>query len=576
MTPDPTSSNRTLIVGLDAATWSLMRPLVRAGELPNLATLIAQGSSATLRSCIQPSSEQAWPTMTTGLNCGSHGLYGYMRRRPGSYVHDYVNARFLRAPQLWDWLSRWGREVIVANVPLTYPPRPVNGVLITGFMAPGTHTQFTYPADLYDELRRHVGDYTINVDIERGGLDRRDENLADLVAQFRQMTEQRTAVVEYLARTRPWDFLMVVFVSLDRLGHKFWRYTDPSHPLYTPAGNRRWGTVLSDTYRQLDAQVGRLLKLASDEDTVLVVSDHGFGPLTHAVYLNRWLEQRGYLANRSPDRQGAGDRVRHFGTALLRKAVQRVQHPLVAKAKQQAFERFPALRGQLHSAMAYSQTDWTRTQVYAVGTMGNFYVNLQGREPQGIVVQGTAYEALRDRLIADLREIHDPLSGQPLFEGVWRREEIYHGPYLDEAPDVIGLLDPRYHGAVVDWRADGDAIVEPLGDELLFLADLSGQHTLDGILIARGPGIRQGAEIPPQQIADVTPTVLYHMGHAVPSKLDGRVVTDMLEDGWLAAHPVRYTEEEAQPGVGTPAARDGYSVEEEALIEQRLGGLGYL
>jgi len=255
--------------------------------------------------------------------------------------------------------------------------------------------------------------------------------------------------------------------------------------------------------------------------------------------------------------------------------VQRVQHPLVATAKQRAFERFPALRGQLHSAMAYAHLDWTRTQVYAVGTMGNFYVNLQGREPQGIVAPGAAYEALRDRLIAELRELCDPQSGQPIFEGVWRREEIYHGPYLDEAPDAIGLMDPRYHGAVVDWRASGDAIVEPLGDELLFLADLSGQHTLDGILIARGPGIRQGAESPPQQIADVTATVLYRMGHAVPAQLDGRVVTDMLEDDWLVDHPVRYLEE-AQPGVQKPATGDGYSAAEEELIEQRLGGLGYL
>ncbi|NOZ05611.1 MAG: hypothetical protein GXP41_04565 [Chloroflexi bacterium] len=571
----PAKPAKTIVIGLDAATWLLMRPLLDSGDLPNLARLMAEGTHATLRSSIQPSSEQAWPTMTTGVNCGGHGLYGYMRRRPGSYAHDYVNARFLRAPQIWDRLGDSGRPVIVANVPMTYPPHPVNGVLITGFMAPGTHSEFTYPAGLHDELRSEIGEYVINVDIERGALDRQEANLADLVAQFRYMTEQRTAAVEYLARTRPWDFLMVVYVSLDRLGHKFWRYTDPSHPLYTREGAARWGSVLSDTYRQLDGQVGRLLKLAGQDDTVLVVSDHGFGPLTHAVYLNRWLEQQGYLAFQSPDQRALGDRLRSFATSSLRKAVQRLQSPLVTEAKQWVFQQFPALRGQLHSAMAYANVDWSRTQAYAVGTMGNFYINLQGREPQGIVPPGAPYEALRDRLMADLRTLCDPESGAPIFEGVWRREELYHGPYLDEAPDVIGLLDPHYHGAVVDWRSAGNAIVERMGEELLFLADLSGQHTMDGIFIARGPGIKRGVGVETQQIADVAATVLYRMGEPVPDHLDGRVMTDILESDWLADQPVRFTEE-SRPSDQTPANDTGYSDREAELIEERLGGLGYL
>jgi len=577
MMPGPSdSAQRTLVIGLDAACWSLMQPLLDAGELPNLARLISEGARAVLRSSIQPSSEQAWPTMTTGLNCGGHGLYGYMRRRPGSYVHDYVNARFLRAPQLWDWLGNWGRQVVVVNVPMTYPPHPVNGVLISGFMAPGTHSTFTYPASLFAELREQVGDYIINVDIERGALDRDERNLSDLVARFRRMTELRTAAVEYLARSRPWDFLMVVYVSLDRLGHKFWRYTDPGHPLYTPAGAARWGSVLPDTYRQLDEQVGRLLQLVTEQDTMLVVSDHGFGPLTHAVYLNRWLESRGFLAHKPPERRTLADRARSAITETLRRAVQSAHHPWITEAKQRMFARFPALRGQLHSAMAYSQLDWSRTLVYAVGTMGNFYVNLQGREPEGIVGPGEQYEAVRDRLINELRNLCDPDSGRPIFEGVWRREELYHGPYLDEAPDVVGLMDPHYHGAVVDWRARGETIVEPLGQELLFLADLSGQHAMDGIFIARGPGIRQGVEVPTQQIADVAATVLYRLGHPIPSYLDGRVMTDILEPEWLSTHPVQ-TVEIAHPGQAEPPATPGaYSAADEELITERLSGLGYL
>ncbi|MBC7225529.1 MAG: phosphodiesterase, partial [Anaerolineae bacterium] len=218
--------------------------------------------------------------------------------------------------------------------------------------------------------------------------------------------------------------------------------------------------------------------------------------------------------------------------------------------------------------------DWSRTRAYAVGTMGNLYVNLRGREPGGIVEPGREYESLRDDLIAGLRELRDPRTGQPLFEAVYRREELYHGPHADLAPDVVGLLNPRYHVAAVDWRRRRKGVVAHVDEgEMLFVADISGQHDMQGVLLAWGanvrPGVMEGADI-----VDMAPTILHALGEAVPSSMDGRVLRQLFAEAYLQQHPVRVVEE--GDGEAAPPREDGYSEDEARAIEARLQGLGYL
>jgi len=534
------------------------------GKLPHLSRLIREGVSGVLRSTIQPSSEQAWPSFSTGVNNGKFGIYCYVERRPDSYVFDYINARHLRTRTFWEVLSQRGRRVIVINVPITYPPRPVNGVIIGGLMSPGLDDRFTYPPGLYRELKREVGGYIINVDIERGDLDEAAER--ELIARTEEMIRLRTETTLYLARTRPWDVLVVVFVALDRLSHKFWKYMDPAHPLYTEEDNTRLGHVIPRAYTLLDEAVGRLVEEIADEDTtVFILSDHGFGPLEKAVFLNKWLAQRGYLAWK--EKADPSEAVRAF----LRRLARMLDNPLLGWLKGKTLELFPELKGRLHSAMAYARIDWSRTRAYAVGTMGNIYVNLRGREPQGVVEPGREYEELREQLIEELRSLWDEEAKRPVFERVFRREEIYHGPHLELAPDVVGLMDGRYHGAAVDWRGKGDEVIVPLGDELLFIADISGQHRMDGIFIAWGPQVKSGVEIKGARIVDLAPTILHSLGEAVPRYMDGRV----LEEIFSTSRPVRFSDEPLSPE-GPGSMGSGYTDEEAAEVEKRLQGLGYI
>lgn len=567
---------RVLVLGLDGATWKLLDPLLAQNKLPTLGKLIQNGTRSILRSCIQPSSEQAWSAFATGKQNGKFGLYGFYQRAQNSYALEYINASHRRAATLWRILSERGKKCVVVNVPLTWPVEPINGALVSGLMTPGLNSQFTYPHELKSELLKELGEYIIDVDIERGETG--GESLDGLAARVKRMSELQTRAFEYLLEKNPdWDFGMLVHRAPDILCHKFWRYQDPTHPLYNEREAQQWGSVINDCFEYLDKFNERLLEKYADENTtVIVLSDHGFGPLTHAVYLNQYFAQHGILAYK----EQAGNTF----SSALRAGVKRLNNPLVAAAKNKAFELMPRLKSNLHYSMAYGNMDWARTKAYAVGTMGNVYLNVRGREPQGSV-EPSAYEATRNAVITAMRELTDPETQKPIFDFVFRREVIYNGDALNEAPDVIGLIDGPYHVAAVDWRGgnrsakdaqgrenlerNARAIVEKVGNELLFVSDTSGQHRMDGILIANGAGIssnHQFTESP--NLIDLAPTILQLFDEKIPDDMDGRVLNELL----LQQRSAEYA-----PALNFENQMNGdYSDAEQKEIEERLAGLGYL
>lgn len=561
---------RVLVIGLDGATFRIIKPMIEAGELPALRRLIEDGTHGVLRSTIQPSSEQAWSTFMTGVQNGKHGIYGFVQRVPGSYDYEYTNAHTQRGRTLWRILSDSGsgRPVIAVNVPMTYPPEPVNGVLVGGLMTPSERSRFTYPPDLYEELKREVGGYTINVDIETGRLQEAGEE--QLLHEIEEMMRQRSAAVKYLAHTRDWDLLSVVYGAGDRVSHKFWKYMDQEHPTLQ-AGK---GGVIPRVYSLLDEEVGELVSELADERTlVLLVSDHGFGPLKKAFFLNQWLSEHGYLAFKEREVRDWGTRLHGWVNAGLRQAVHWLDRPWMGAAKRAAFDLLPGLKGRMHSSMAYAKVDWMRTRAYGSGTMGNIYLNVRGREPQGIVEQGEEYEVLRSHLIEELKSLRDPDTGAPVFEEVYRREDIYHGPYLELAPDVVGLLDPTYHIAAVDWRPAGGDVITSLEDQLLFVGDLTGQHDMDGILIAYGSNVRRGAVVEGAGIIDIAPTILAVLGEPIPEEMDGSVVNELFIEEIATISTIAGTGDEPSSQAD---AGDGYSDEEAEEVAARLRGLGYI
>jgi predicted AlkP superfamily phosphohydrolase/phosphomutase len=286
-------AGRIAVIGLDCADPRLVFERW-PDSLPNLRRLIDAGMWGALRSVDPPITVPAWSCMTSGRDPGQLGIYGFRNRADHSYdALTVADSRAVRVDRVWDHLGRAGRHVVVVGVPQTSPPVPVNGELVSCFLTRDTRTDpYTHPPGLRAEIEALVGTYS--VDVRNFRSDDRDRILAEIYA----MTEQRFALCRHLLETRPWDFFMVVEIGLDRMHHAFWRFFDEAHPRYEPG--HRYSDVIRSYYAYLDEEIGELLECLDDDDTVIVVSDHGARPMEGAICVNEWLVQEGYLVLEEP------------------------------------------------------------------------------------------------------------------------------------------------------------------------------------------------------------------------------------------------------------------------------------
>jgi len=539
-------SLRTLVIGIDGADWQVVKPMVGRGELPNLAAMMQEGTHTDLLSVYPHNSVAAWASFQTGLNPGRHGLYDFYES--GTYERAVVTAERLRGRTMWEILSQAGCRVGAINVPVTYPPRPVNGFLIPGVLTPQRERVPTYPPGLLDGvpeyvvepvsplMRTHVGDMDYL------------ESLAESI-----VTRGRIAL--QLARDWPWDFLAIVFTETDRLQHFFWKVVDPTHPAYDPDKAPALAQGFQECYRRIDRALGALKDLAGEQALVMVVSDHGFGPVTKGIDLTAWLAQLGYLAF-----------VREGGRSLAQKAYRLAQRLDVLKLRRFLPSRAVArISRQIH----LPQVDWRRTTAYP-GTLADqgIYINLKGREPGGTVEPGAEYEALRDRLIVDLASLAEPQTGGRVVSRVLRREEVLSGEFAHLAPDLF--LEPMDETHVfVNRLRDGYHI----GLEPEHVYGLSGHHRKKGIFVAAGPCIQALGRSEELQIVDICPTVLYAMGVPAPDDLDGHIIRQIFSGEFKRGQGLRRARaSEHAVGDSAPA----FLAEEEKQVRDRLRGLGYL
>jgi predicted AlkP superfamily phosphohydrolase/phosphomutase len=568
------------MIGWDGATFDLMRPWVEAGKLPNIAKLMETGAHGALRSTIPPWTFPAWSSFMTGKNPGKHGIYDFFRPLPGKYDLEFVNGSHRKAKTFWQILSEAGRNVVSISVPTTFPPERVKGVMISGFDFPGAaggggsfvDARGMYPPDLYPELLRTVGPHPIDAGISK----EIDEGKLDIALQrIVETIGKKTATVQYLMKNKPWDCFMILYGESDSTCHQFWRYCDPKSPLFT---NQPPGMLDSiyKVYQELDRQAGILLAMLPPETTVLMMSDHGFGGVSDwVIYPNCWLHEKGLLRMHSQSaawQSRVRDRLKLWAVTHFPAWLQR------------ALMRFAGgMLGKFETGARYGIIDWANTQAYFDENpyFPVLRVNLKGRQPQGVVEPGTEYEALRDRLIRDLEAWRHPVSGAPIVEKAYRREEIYTGACVSEAADIVPKWS--YHnGYSYAYRNSSKSPnlkwIEQIDPNRLdnnrFFANKSGNHRDDGIFLAKGPPIRAGYAVQGAKIIDLAPTILHLLDVAAPSDVDGRVLEEIFTDSYLGGAPVR---KETGPSFGPmPVAEGVYSSDDEEKIEERLKALGYV
>jgi len=513
---------RVLVIGLAEATLDLLLPWAAEGRLPNLSRLIEGGASGRLRSQNPPITPQMWGTIVTGRSPGYHGAFDFWQRGSDGRFRQ-INGGDLKEPPVWSLLGERGLRCGILNVPFTYPPQKINGFMISGEDAPGAHRSIAHPAGLYDEITRRFGRYRLK-DIFPGGRQK-----SDYLTLIPEDVDKQTDVMEYLLTAKPWEFAMVFYSASAIAQHYFWADMEDG------SATNPYRDVIRKAYEALDTAVGRLVDSAGPDCRIFIISDCGAGPLRSGVQVNTFLKQEGFLTYRQ---RASTTAFRSVVSGFRTRAQGLLQKWTPKSWYYAANHRLPGLVAWIQSYMAGSDIDWSATRVFCRGKEGDLFINLKGRDPHGVVEPGEEYESLRTAIIERLQALIDPATGKNAVDRVYRAEEIYQGPMLNWAPDmIIAWRDTAYVPTESD--RDKDSIFVTRWREYMNWPT-SGGHRLEGVLVAVGPGIRRGVTVSGARIIDLLPTWLHCLGQDIPDELEGRVIADLFErDFQSVEHPGR-------------------------------------
>jgi predicted AlkP superfamily phosphohydrolase/phosphomutase len=498
-----------LTIVLAETTLDLLRPWAEAGKLPVLSGLMKRGAWGTLRSQVPIVTPQICGTLVTGRSPGHHGLMDFWQRGPDGTFRE-THGSMLRAPAIWQLLSARGLSSAVLNLPFTYPPPKLKGFMIAGEDAPGVHPSIAYPPGLLGEVTARFGRYHLK-DTFPGGR-RKSDYLALIDADVQAQTD----VFAHLLATRIWHFGLVFFSHAAICQHYFWEdmaSNDRTNP---------YGGLVESAYRALDMAVWRLMEAAGEDTNVLVISDCGAGPLYAGVNLNTLLAREGFLgyrpkSARRPSRDVTfPERVRRSALARLRKT------PWYFRAN----HYLQPVKAWMQATRDGSGIDWSRTRAHARGQWGHIYINVKGRDPHGIV-EPVDYDSTCADIASRLVATVDPRRGHPAIRKVWRREELYSGPAVAYAPDLI--VDWHEAAYMPNDRDRGEAEVFAPRFRQYMSWPTSGSHRLDGVLIAAGPDIEPGIRVNGARVIDIMPTWLTLLGQPIPQDLEGTTVQSLFE-----------------------------------------------
>ncbi|MBU7023677.1 MAG: alkaline phosphatase family protein [Theionarchaea archaeon] len=447
---------KVFVIGLDCAPPELV---FEEFDLPNIQELM--DCYGELTSTIPAITCPAWMSMVTGKNPGKLGFYGFRNRKGFSYTDMWIaNSLAVKEDTLWDIFSREGKDVSVIGVPQTYPPKPVNGIMVTSFLTPDINHQYTYPDSLKTEIKDLVGEYMLDVEKFR------TEDKHKLLSQIYEMTEKRCKVVNHYLKKK-WDFFMWVEMGPDRLHHGLWKYFDTTHRKYTESDLK---SAIPEYYHYLDNQIGEMLHLVDDDTCIIVVSDHGAKKMEGCINVNDWLIQEGYL---------------HL--------------------KEEPSQVIPFKNVQI---------DWKKTSVWAWGGYySRIFFNVKNREEEGILTKEEYYDVREDvrKKLESMKDDH----GAPLNTKAFRPEDIYTGNYVGDAPDLI-----VYFGDL-DWRATESVGHDSIYSFETEIGPDDCVHAQKGIFILKDPEERVSGRKENLNIMDFAPTVLDLMGSKKVPDMDG-------------------------------------------------------
>jgi len=531
------SGPKTLVIGLDGATFDLIMPWIQEGELPCLKKLIDEGIHGNLESVIPSLSAPAWVSFMTGKNPGKHGVISFLNNFNKPFEDNkggLVNSLSFDDLTIWDILSQAGKKVGAINVPITYPPQKVNGFLISSFLTPPSATQFTYPDSLKDEIPGYkicieynklyfFSDKTVNV----------SEYKEKIFDEQCEVSEIRTSTAIKLFKKWDVDFSIMVYKGTDDLQHFFWDRKE----------------IILKYYKMLDGMIKRVLDSIDKDANVIILSDHGFGAeSTKILYINTWLRSEGLLKMK----KGISNPFYHFLYTVGKQGKKLIGNLGYDLAKKAAKNISKKIEGQI---------DWSESVALGEngGPKGIYILNANENNKQ------REREEIKEQIIKKLDALTDPETGEKVIHKVFKREEIYSGPNLNKIPEIVFITNPKYS---IRTNFSEKIITK---NQYQTLPGGHGVHP-NGILIAKGPQFKKGEEIKGARLIDIAPTILHLTGTPVPKDMDGRVLKKIFaEETDSAKRPVEYQNPEKRAG-----GKLKISKEDEEQLKNRLKALGYL
>lgn len=546
------NKKRVIILGLDGGTWTILNPLIQSGKARFFSQLTQNGVHGVLRSITPPVTAPAWTSFLTGKNPGKHGLFDFQ------WIDFAANQRKLtfstdcKSANIMDYLSEAGKRLLFVNVPLTYPPQPINGVMIAGFPVP-PGSDFVYPPEIQQKVRE------LNYITDWMEIYKKKKSLTK-VSMIKTADKSQIDVFASLLQQDNWDVAMIVISGTDHIAHLEWQ-----------KGNVK---EVRKYYLYIDTILSELQQKGLFKDsTIVVMSDHGFGGGSQAFFMNTWLYHEGYLAYKDEKEETydvflKGFRNNVYGErkgliSRLLKGIGLTRENLIYLGKKTGLiklERF--LPHSVISVFPSHETsiDWSKTKAYMMSNASKgININLQGREHTGIVPK-SEYDLVRKEIVEKLRKVTTN-DGQPVFQIADIKENIYSGPFVSQAPDIVTWPFPEYKIRIGSKMKNHMRKV------------IEAQHTLEGIYVYSGDDFVSGKRTREISIMDIAPTLLHILGLPVPNDMDGKVVTDFFNPDSLAGKKqVIYRNPLIKEFSGT--TKQDSSTDEE--VAAKLKALGYM
>ena len=562
--------NKVLVIALDGGTFDILKPLIEKNKLPTIKMIIKKGVHGKLSSIIPPISPTAWASFITGKNPGKHRVFSFFVRDDNTDRDVPVKSYLRKGKSIWDIIGEQRGKVIVLNVPTTYPPQQVNGILVSGFLTPKGKKDFIYPQFLVKEIEEKFGKYPLFTMTPSYSANLSIANFNRFMNELLEILSYKFKVAHYLLDNFDFNFFMLHIWGTDKIQHELWNLLDANHTQYDKNMSKKCRKRIFNYFSRIDSEICKLMERINKEVTVFIISDHGFGPINKLINLNTWLLREGYI------------KIKRNIFSMLRllllklgltpeflfksvfKRLLRLKWTIMPKSPYEAIRYQVENRNKFF--LSLNDIDLLRSKAYSkVGSFGTIYINKQSKELARAVDPEKEYKNIRNEIAYKLSNLKDFENQKKIESQVFFKENLYKGKYIDDAPDIIFYTQESGYlaGSILGF-----------GSNKVILNNLisSGHHRIDGIFMARGKNIISGKKIEAANLVDLAPTILYLLGLKIPKDMDGKLLKSIFTHSFLKKNKPRYIDD----AMVMKDEHRSLTKEEETEIIKKLKELRYI